>query len=108
MIEEGSAFVTVLKMTDAASAKAKEDDYFATLLDRVNKSGLTDDLVREAVGKGYAQYLSQSHAKIEGMPKTAVSVGEAPSLGLNPMAPASQNAIPTTAELLQRAAGLLK
>lgn len=108
MIQEGSAFVTVLKMTDAAGAKTKEDAYFAALIDRVNKSGLTDDLVREAVGKGYAQYLTQSHAKIEGMPKSVVSVGEAPSLGLDAVTPASQTAIPTTAELLQRAASLLK
>ena len=108
MIQEGSAFVTVLKMTDAVNAKAREDAYFAALLDRVNKSGLTDDIVREAVGKGYAQYLTQSHAKLDGMPKTVVSVGEAPSLGLDAAAPAGQTAIPTTAELLRRAASLLK
>ena len=108
MIQEGSAFVTVLKMTDAAALRAKEDAYFAALLDRVNRSGLTDDMVREAVGKGYAQYLSASHAKIEGMPKVQVSVGEAPSLGLGAVAPAKPVETPTTAELLQKAAGLLK
>lgn len=106
MIQEGSAFVTVLKMTDAASAKAKEDTYFATLLERVNKSGLTDDLVREAVAKGYAQYLAQSHAKIEGMPQTVG--GNAPSLGLDAVAPAKPVGTPTTAELLQKAASMLQ
>lgn len=108
MIQEGSSFVTVLKMTDAAALKAKEDAYFAALLDRVNRSGLTDDMVREAVGKGYAQYLTQSHAKIEGMPKVQMSVGEAPSLGLGAVAPAKPAETPTTAELLQKVASLLK
>ena len=108
MIQEGSAFVTVLKMTDAAALRAKEDAYFAALLDRVNRSGLTDDMVREAVGKGYAQYLSASHAKIEGMPRTVVSVGEAPALGLGAVAPAKPVETPTTAKLLQKAASLLK
>ena len=106
MIQEGSAFVTALKISDDADAKAQKDAYFAALLERVKKSGLTDDLVREAVGRGYAKYLSQSHAKIEGMPQ--VIGGDAPSLGLDAVTPATLPATPSTDELLQRAASLLK
>ena len=106
MIQEGSSFVTVLALTEASAAAAREDAYFSTILERAQKSGLTDDLVREAVAKGYAQYLSASHAKIEGMPQTIG--GNAPSLGLDAVAPASPVETPTTAELLQKAASLLQ
>lgn len=106
MIREGSSFVTILGMTDASAAAARQDAYFAALLDRIEKSGLTDDLVRETVAKGYAQYLSASHAKIEGMPQTLG--GNAPSLGLDAVSPAKPVQTPTTAELLQKAASMLQ
>lgn len=106
MIQEGSSFVTVLAFTDAAAAAAKEDAYFRTVLERAQKSGLTDDLTRELVAKGYAKYLSESHARIEGMPQTVG--GNAPSLGLDAVAPAKPVETPTTAELLQKAASLLQ
>lgn len=106
MIQEGSSFVTVLAFTEASAAAAQEDAYFKALLERVEKSGLTDDLVRESVAKGYSQYLSASHAKIEGMPQTIG--GNAPALGLGAVAPAKPVETPTTAELLQKAASLLQ
>ena len=106
MIQEGSSFVTVLAFTDAAAAAAKEDAYFRTVLERAQKSGLTDDLTRELVARGYAKYLSESHARIEGMPQTIG--GNAPSLGLPAVAPAKPVETPTTEELLQKAAGLLQ
>ena len=108
MIQEGSSFVTVLRLTDEAAARAKGDAYFAAILERANKSGLTDDMVREIVAKGYAQYLSQSHAQIEGMPQTLDIGGNAPSLGLDGASASMSAAIPTTAELLGKAAGQLK
>ena len=108
MLQDGTAFVTVLAFTEAGADAARKDAYFRTLVDRAGKSGLTDDVVREAVAKGYAQYLSASHAKIEGMPKAVVSVGDAPDLGLGAVSPAPSVATPTTAELLRKAASLLK
>lgn len=108
MIQEGSSFVTVLSLTDASAAAAKQDAYFQTVMDRAQKSGLTDDLVREIIAKGYAQYLSASHAKIEGMPQTLQTGGPLPSLGLNPVSPARPVDTPTTAELLQKAASQLQ
>lgn len=106
MIQEGSSFVTVLAFTDAAAAAAKEDAYFQTVLERAQKSGLTDDLTRELIAKGYAKYLSESHARIEGIPQTIG--GNAPSLGLNAVAPAKPVETPTTEELLRKAAELLQ
>ena len=107
MIQEGSSFVTVLTLTDASAAAIQQDAYFQTILERAKKSGATDDLVRELVAKGYSQYLSQSHAKIEGMPKVVATAGSLPSLGLDAVAPAKAVETPATADLLKEAASML-
>lgn len=103
MIQDGSAFVTRLVMTEEASLRAKQDAYFAAVLDRVRKSGRTDDLVRELVAKGYARYLSSSHARLDGMPQSLQIGGDAPSLGLDGGSPARAPEMPSTDDLLKAA-----
>ena len=107
MIREGVSFVTVLAFTDEAIAAARSDATFQAYLDRARRSGLTDDLVRELVARGYAKYLEASHTKLDGMPQNLAIGGNAPDLGLAPVAPERPAAAPTTAELLQRAEELV-
>ena len=101
LFRDGASFEISFAFTPEAAAAAKRDELFATLLERARKSGLTDDLVRETVAAGYARYLSASHTRLDGMPQTIG--GDAPSLGLAPLATESPSPVPTTNDLLDRA-----
>lgn len=105
-IQEETTFEIHLALTAEGEAARKKDALFASTMDRMEKSGATDDLVRELVAKGYGQYLTTSHTRIEGMPRS-VSLQDAslPSLGL-PAGEMDVPAGPSTEELLDRAGKL--
>ncbi len=106
VFRDGSAFTVTLVLTEEAAAAAKRDTMFASLLERARQSGLTDDLVRELVARGYSQYLSASHTKLDGMPQTLGIGGDAPNLGLAPIGTEAPSPVPTTNELLDKAKNL--
>lgn len=107
-IQEETTFQVSLALTAEGEAAKKRDALFAATLERMQKSGATDDLVREIVAKGYGNYLSTSHTQIEGMPQTlSLQQSTLPSLGLSPDG-VSPNPGPTTDQLLQKASDLAK
>lgn len=108
ILQDGTAFVVQLAMTDKAAFRAKQDAYFGTILDRVQKSGLTDDAVRDLVAKGYAKYLSSSHTRLEGMLQSLQIGGDAPSLGLDNGSSGKDADMPSTADILKQAESMLK
>ena len=105
-IQEDTTFEVRLALTPAGEAARRKDALFAATMDRMEKSGATDDLVRELVAKGYGQYLATSHTQIQGMPQSLTLQNSAlPSLGL-PTGEMNVPAGPSTEELLDRAGRL--
>lgn len=83
--QEGTTFMVVLRENEEGRRIRKEDRYFDALMDRIEKSGATDDAVRTIRARGYGRYLSSSWTRIEGMPKVlALRDCEMPDFGLNP------------------------
>ena len=105
-IREDTTFAVTLALTPEGERARKKDALFAATMDRMEKSGATDDLVRELVAKGYGQYLATSHTQIQGMPQTlTLKNSSLPSLGL-PTGDLSVPAGPSTEQLLDRAGEL--
>ena len=102
-----STYMITLQPTEEGRRRAKDDAYFAELLDRAHKSGATDDFCRSEKAKGYAQYLASSHTRIEGMPQVLTKWNwgpgtmEAPDFGLKP-AGGSEKPVETTDALLKK------
>ena len=83
--QEGTTFVAVLHLNDEGRRIRKEDRYFDTLMDRIEKSGATDDQVRMIRARGYGKYLESSYTRIHGMPQVlSMRDCEMPDFGLNP------------------------
>lgn len=105
-IQDETTFEIRLALTAAGEAARKKDALFAATMERMEKSGATDDLVRELVARGYGQYLATSHTQIEGMPQSiSLKNASLPSLGL-PTGELNVPAGPSTEELLDRAGQL--
>ena len=108
MFMANSTYMVSLEPTEEGRRRAKDDAYFAELLDRARKSGATDDFCRTEKAKGYAQYLSSSHTRIEGMPQVLTKWNwgsgkvESPDLGLKP-AGGSEKPVETTDAILKKA-----
>ncbi|MBQ3806558.1 MAG: PEGA domain-containing protein [Kiritimatiellae bacterium] len=108
MFMANSTYLVTLEPTEEGRRRAKDDAYFAELLDRAHKSGATDDFCRTEKAKGYAQYLASSHTRIEGMPQVLTKWNwgsgkiESPDLGLKP-AGGSEKPVETTDAILKKA-----
>lgn len=84
-LQEGTTFIAVLHLDDDGRRIRKEDKYFDTLMDRIEKSGATDDDVRLIRANGYGKYLSSSYTRIHGMPQVlSMRDCDMPDFGLNP------------------------
>lgn len=84
-LQEGTTFIAVLSLTEEGRRIRKEDEYFDTLMDRIEKSGATDDAVRLLRARGYAKYLSSSYTRIHGMPQVlSMRDCDMPDFGLDP------------------------
>ncbi len=70
LLADGAMFVVKLEENAAGRVRRQQDAMFAETLDRIHKQGATDDLCRTMRAKGYGQFLSNSHSRIEGMPQT--------------------------------------
>lgn len=105
-IQEETTFGIFLTLTAEGEAARKKDALFAATMDRLEKSGATDDLLRELVAKGYAKYLETSYTRLEGMPQTlSVQNSPLPSLGL-PSSGIVMTGGPSSEELIDRAGRL--
>lgn len=102
--EGGTTFAVVLHESAKGRAVRREETYFAALVDRLEKSGATDDEVRVLRAKGYAAYLSHSFTRIKGMPKVlAMRDCLPPDFGLGPGG--AGDTVPTTTQDVLEKAG---
>ncbi|MBP5787841.1 MAG: PEGA domain-containing protein, partial [Kiritimatiellae bacterium] len=107
-IREGITFAVTLGLTPEGAVARRRDALFGQLMDRLEKSGATDDLVRELVARGYAQYLTASHAQLDGMPQSLVLENSPGAvLGL-PAVGMEMPAGPSTERLFERGGELAK
>lgn len=83
LLEEGTTFLTVLKENEEGRRLRREDRHFDLLMDRIEKSGATDDTVRTLRAEGYSKYLSSSYTRIEGMPQILNAHDFNPDFGLS-------------------------
>lgn len=81
-LEDGTSFLTVLKENEEGRQIRKEDRHFDLLMDRIEKAGATDDIVRTLRAEGYSKYLSSSYTRIEGMPQILNAHDFNPDFGL--------------------------
>ncbi len=82
LLEDGTSFLTVLKENEEGRKIRREDRHFDILMDRIEKSGATDDDVRMLKADGYSKYLSSSYTRIEGMPQILNAHDFNPDFGL--------------------------
>ena len=66
---DGSTYMINLQENDEGRIRRRSDAHYAALMERIEKSGATDDEVRLIKAKGYGAYLAASHTRIAGMPK---------------------------------------
>ena len=83
LLEEGTSFLTVLKENEEGRRLRREDRHFDLLMDRIEKSGATDDDVRMLRAEGYSKYLSSSYTRIKGMPQILNAHDFNPDFGLS-------------------------
>lgn len=84
-LQEGTTFVAILHLNDEGRRIRKKDRYFDALMDRIEKSGATDDDVRMLKADGYSKYLSSSYTRLHGMPQVlSIRDCDMPDFGLNP------------------------
>ena len=84
-LQEGTTFMVVLRENEEGRKIRKEDTHFDALMDRIEKSGATDDQVRLLRARGYGEYLSSSYTRLNGMPQVlSMRDCEMPDFGLNP------------------------
>lgn len=93
---DGQTYNIVLHLNEAGRRQYKDDAVFAETMDRVRKTGATDDQVRLMMAEGEAQFWKNSGVKIEH--------GSVGCLSLNP--PGNGDSLqkaPTVGELLDKA-----
>ncbi|MBP5545613.1 MAG: PEGA domain-containing protein [Kiritimatiellae bacterium] len=106
-LQEGTTFIVVLHESEDGRRIRKEDRHFDAIMDRIEKSGATDDEVRLLRARGYGAYLSSSHTRVEGMPQILTMVDcEIPEFGLDP-GMAADDVKTATGDLIDAAATLI-
>lgn len=106
-LQEGTTFMVVLRENEEGRKIRKEDKHFDLLMDRIEKSGGTDDVVRKLKAQGYGNYLSSSYTRIEGMPEVLTMRDcELPNFGVN-LDEKTDGLESTTSDLLNQAGSVL-
>lgn len=107
-LQDGAMFMVILKESDEGRRIRREDRHFDALMDRIAKSGATDDEVRLLRARGYGAYLAGSHTRLEGIPEIlSMRDCEPPALGLEP-GDSSGESEATTGELIDAAVELIE
>ncbi|MFA4945215.1 MAG: serine/threonine-protein kinase, partial [Lentisphaeria bacterium] len=76
-ITAGQALAVTLLLTDEGIRKFKDLEGFKLAMERLRKSGETDDAVRRALAEGQSEMLKQSHIRFDGDIDT-LTLGAAP------------------------------
>ena len=97
---DGQTYNVVLQLDATGRERFKSEALFAETIDRIRKTGATDDYVRKTLADGTSQYWKNSGVKID--------KGEVKDLKLNP--PGGSDSIapkaPTVDQLMEKARGL--
>ncbi len=99
-LTDGQMYNTVLPLDVSGRERFKSEALFAETIDRIRKTGATDDYVRKTLADGTSQYWKNSGVKIDH--------GEVKDLKLDP--PGGSDSIapktPTVDQLMEKARGL--
>jgi hypothetical protein len=97
---DGQTYNVVLQLDATGRERFKSEALFAETIDRIRKTGATDDYVRKTLADGTSQYWKNSGVKIDH--------GEVKDLKLNP--PGGSDSVapkaPTVDQLMEKARGL--
>lgn len=69
-VQDGQRYNVTLELTEMGRARYKDMALFAELIDRIRKTGATDDYVRRALADGQSEFLKQSHFRWDGALQT--------------------------------------
>ena len=97
---DGQTYNVVLQLDATGRERFKSEALFAETLDRIRKTGATDDYVRRTLADGTSQYWKNSAVKIENGEVKDLKL--APPGGSETVAPKS----PTVDQLMEKARGL--
>ncbi len=100
LFTDGQTYNVVLQLDAAGRERFKSETLFAETVDRIRKTGATDDYVRRTIADGTSQYWKNSGVKIDH--------GEVKDLKLDP--PGGNDSVaprsPTVDELMEKARGM--
>ena len=69
-VQDGQRYNVNLELSEMGRARYKDMTLFAEIIDRIRKTGATDDYVRRALADGQEEYLKQSHFRWDGAIQT--------------------------------------
>lgn len=69
-VQDGQRYNINLELTEMGRARYKDMALFAEIIDRIRKTGATDDYVRRTLADGEAEFLKQSHFRWDGALQT--------------------------------------
>lgn len=69
-VQDGQRYNVSLQLTDLGRARYKDMTLFAEIVDRIRKTGATDDYVRRVLADGRADFLKDSHFHWDGAVQT--------------------------------------
>lgn len=69
-VQDGQRYNVNLELTEMGRARYKDMTLFAEIIDRIRKTGATDDYVRRTIADGEGEFLQQSHFRWDGALQT--------------------------------------
>ncbi len=69
-VQDGQRYNVNLEMTEMGRARYKDMTLFAEIIDRIRKTGATDDYVRRVLADGQSDFLKDSHFRWDGALQT--------------------------------------
>ena len=69
-VQDGQRYNVNLELTEMGRARYKDMTLFAEIVDRIRKTGATDDYVRRTLADGQGEFLKQSHFRWDGAIQT--------------------------------------
>ena len=71
-VQDGQRYNVRLQLTEQGRARYKDMTLFAEIVDRIRKTGATDDYVRRVLADGQSDFLKDSHFRWDGAARTLV------------------------------------
>lgn len=69
-VQDGQRYNIALQLTELGRARYKDMALFAEIIDRIRKTGATDDYVRRVLADGQSDFLKDSHFRWDGAVQT--------------------------------------